>query len=119
MNKTALFGLVVGSAMTVSAAQAEPLSLTLDQMDGVTAAGFGFTEFDAFLFKDADLDTQIDFDKDADVDVLVDISGYLADAQAFANCEGFGCTAETFTGADTSAFFGFGTAASQSVSASN
>ena len=36
-------------AMALGTAQAEPLTLSADQMDKVTAAGFGFVQFDAFL----------------------------------------------------------------------
>lgn len=119
MNKLALSALVLGSAMAVTAAQAEPLTLTTDQMDTVTASGFGFASFDAFVFAHKKFDTDIDFDKHARVDSKVDAKGYLADANAVSNCAGWGCTAETFTGADTDAFKGTGTAASHSVSASN
>ena len=124
MRKLALSSVAVASLVAVSA-QAEPLVLTGDQMDKVTAAGFGFADFDAFLSAFKDIETDIDFDKDAFVDVDVNISGYLADAEAFANCNGTGCTAETFTGADSDPFgvrnsgFPSATAASNSVAASS
>jgi hypothetical protein len=51
MSKLALSGLALGAAMAVGTAQAEPLTLSADQMDQVTAAGFGFVDFDAFLDK--------------------------------------------------------------------
>lgn len=119
MNKLALSGLVLGSAIAVTAAQAEPLTLTTDQMDTVTASGSGFASFDARVFARKDFDTDIDFNKRARVDSQVHAKGYLADANAVSNCAGHGCTAETFTGADTNAFKGTGAAASHSVSASN
>ncbi len=120
MNKLAWSGLILGSAMAVTAAQAEPLALTTDQMDTVTASGFGFASFDADVFARKDFDTDIDFNKRARVDSRVHARGYLADANAVANCAGRrGCTAETFTGADTNAFERTGTAASHSVSASD
>src|SRR5262245_49025547 len=49
MKKLALSGLVLAAAMAVGTAQAEPLTLSADQMDGVTAAGVGFVKFDAFV----------------------------------------------------------------------
>ncbi len=119
MNKLVLSALVLGSAMAVTAAQAEPLALTTAQMDTVTASGKGFASFDANVYARKDFDTDIDFDKRARVDSKVNAQGYLADANAVSNCAGRGCTAETFTGADTNAFDGTGTAASHSVSASN
>jgi hypothetical protein len=126
MKKFALYGLVLGTAMAVSTAQAEPLTLTADQMDHVTASGVGFVDFSVNITKFKDLDTRIDFDKDANVDVDVDIDGFLADAEAAANCFGIGCTAETFTGAETDALgvtneFGApgAVSVSQSVAASN
>ncbi len=120
MNKLALSALVLGSVMAVTAAQAEPLALTTAQMDTVTASGKGFASFDGNIYARKDFDTDIDFDKRARVDSKVDAKGYLADANAVSNCAGGrGCTAETFTGADTNAFDGTGTAASHSVSASN
>lgn len=117
MNKLALSGLV--GAMAVTAAQAEPLTLTPVQMDTVTASGFGFASFDAFVSAFKNFNTNIHFAKHARVNVEVDIDGYLADANAVSNCAGFGCTAETFTGADANAFLGTGTAASHSVAAAD
>ena len=119
MKKVALSAVFLGTAMAVGAAQAQPLTLSNAQMDSVTAAGFGFAEFDAFVNVFKNFDTKINFQKFAKVDSHVSATGYLADANAVANCAGFGCTAETFTGADTNIFLGTGTAASHSVSASN
>lgn len=126
MKKVALCGLVLGTAMTVSTVQAEPLALTPDQMDRVTASGVGFVDFKIFVDKFKNVETKIDFDKHASVGVDVNIIGFLADAEAAANCFGFGCTAETLTGAESDAFgvtneFGVPGAVSisQSVAASN
>jgi hypothetical protein len=104
MKKIALYGLVLGTAMAVSTAQAEPLKLTSDQMDRVTASGVGFVDFNINVRKFKDLFTRVNFHKNADVDVDVHIHGYFADAEAAANCFGLGCTAETLTGAETDAF---------------
>ena len=119
MSKLALSGLALGAAMTVGTAQAEPLTLSADQMDQVTAGGFGFVDFFAnvenFFFSDKD----IFFDKFATVTVSTDIDGWLADAEAGANCFGFGCTAETKTLADARADLFTGTAFSSSVAAAD
>jgi len=126
MKKFALYSLVLATAMAVSTAQAEPLKLTADQMDHVTASGVGSAAFNINIRKFKDLDTHIDFRKHANVDVNVHVKGYFADAEAAANCFGFGCTAETLTGAETDAFgvtnkFGVpgAVSVSQSVAASN
>jgi hypothetical protein len=101
MSKFALSGLALGAAMAVGAAQAEPLTLSADQMDQVTAGGFGSVEFDAFVNNFYFSDKFINFEKFAFVEVENDIDGWLADAEAGANCFGFGCTAETKTLADS------------------
>jgi hypothetical protein len=101
MKKLAFSGLVLAAAMAVGTAQAEPLTLSADQMDGVTAAGTGSVKFDAFVKNFYDSDKNIFFDKVADVDVDTRIDGWLADAEAGSNCFGFGCTAETKTLSDT------------------
>ena len=95
MKRLALPGLALGVAMAVSTAQAEPLTLSADQMDGVTAAGIGFVKFDAFVENVYKSFKHIDLKKDAEVDVDNYIKGWLADAEAGANCFGFVCTAET------------------------
>jgi hypothetical protein len=101
MKKLALSGLVLAAAMAVGTAQAEPLTLSADQMDGVTAAGTGFVKFDAFVKNVYDSHKDIKLDKFANVDVDTRIDGWLADAEAGSNCFGFGCTAETKTLSDT------------------
>lgn len=80
ISKLGLSGLVLGTAMGVPAAQAEPLTLTPVQMDTVTASGFGFAEFFAFVDAFKNFETTIDFTKTADVDVNVSVTGLLADA---------------------------------------
>jgi hypothetical protein len=119
MSKLALSGLALGAAMTVGTAQAEPLTLSADQMDQVTAGGFGFVEFDAFVTNFFFSEKDIFFNKFATVTVSTDIDGWLADAEAGANCFGFGCTAETKTLADARADLFTGTAFSSSVAAAD
>jgi hypothetical protein len=101
MKKLALSGLVLGAAMAVGTAQAEPLTLSAGQMDGVTAGGYGTVQFDANVTNKYDSYKDINFNKYATVDVKNYIDGWLADAEAGSNCFGFGCTAETKTLADT------------------
>jgi hypothetical protein len=104
MSKLALAGLALGAAMAVGTAQAEPLTLSADQMDEVTAAGFGFVEFDAFLDKVINVDKTVVIDKTVTKFQDVDVFGLFGEADAFANCfdaSGFGCqaTTESFTDA--------------------
>jgi hypothetical protein len=101
MKKLVLSGLVLGAAMAVGTAQAEPLTLSAGEMDGVTAAGEGSVKFDAFVKNVYDSFKDINLKKYANVEVETDIDGWLADAEAGSNCFGFGCTAETKTLADT------------------
>jgi hypothetical protein len=119
MSKLALSGLALGAAMTVGTAQAEPLTLSADQMDQVTAGGFGFVEFHADVENFFLSEKDIFFDKFATVTVSTHIDGWLADAEAGANCFGFGCTAETKTLADARADDFTGTAFSSSVAAAD
>jgi hypothetical protein len=104
MSKLALTSLALGAAMAVGTAQAEPLTLSADQMDEVTAAGTGLAQFDAILNK------QITVTKDVNITKLVEkfqdvfVIGLFGESDAFANCfdaSGFGCQAvtETFTDA--------------------
>jgi hypothetical protein len=104
MSKLALSGLALGAAMAVGTAQAEPLTLSADQMDEVTAAGFGFAEFQAFLNKDINVNKNVNIFKNVEKFQFVDVLGLFGEADAFANCfdaTGFGCqaTTETFTDA--------------------
>jgi hypothetical protein len=110
MSKLALSGLALGAAMAVGTAQAEPLTLSADQMDEVTAAGFGFTEFQAFLFKDINVNKNVNINKNVQKFQDVFVFGLFGEADAFANCfdaSGFGCQATTETFTDSVAdFFG-------------
>jgi hypothetical protein len=104
MSKLALTGLALGAAMAVGTAQAEPLTLSADQMDEVTAAGFGFASFEAFLDKDIDVTKDVNIRKRIDKLQTVNVFGLFGESDAFANCfdaSGGGCQAvtETFTDA--------------------
>jgi hypothetical protein len=104
MRKIGLSSLALGAAMAVGTAQAEPLTLSADQMDDVTAAGFGFVDFDAFLDKAINIDKQVNIQKNVEKFQDVFVLGLFGEADAFANCfdgSGFGCQAvtETFTDA--------------------
>jgi hypothetical protein len=122
MSKIALSGLALGAAMAVGTAQAEPLTLSADQMDQVTAAGFGFVDFDAFLDKTINVEKNVDIQKVVEKFQDVFVFGLFGEADAFANCfdaSGFGCqaTTETFTDA-VAGFEGTSAASVTSVSTS-
>ena len=104
MSKLALSGLALGAAMAVGTAQAEPLTLSADQMDEVTAAGFGFVDFVATLEKQINVDKQVLIDKVVLKFQDIFVFGLFGEADAFSNCfdaSGFGCqaTTESFTDA--------------------
>jgi hypothetical protein len=107
MSKLALSGLALGAAVAVGTAQAEPLTLSADQMDQVTAAGEGFAHFDATLTKNIDVQKQVNIQKMVEKFQDIFVFGYFGEADAFANCSDggtFGCQAvtEAFTDAVTS-----------------
>jgi hypothetical protein len=101
MNKVVLAGLAMSTAMAVGA-HAEPLTLTGDQLDKVTAAGSAdvFTFVDVEKFKFTDVFETVDIFKIVDSNVFT--FGNLAIAQSDANCSHgfFGCTAESQTVTD-------------------
>jgi len=106
MRKLALSGLALAAAMAVGTAQAEPLTLSADQMDEVTAAGNGFANFRATLNKNINVNKRVNIDKNVRKFQDVFVMGYFGEADAFANCRdgaGFGCqaVAESFTDVDT------------------
>jgi hypothetical protein len=122
MSKLALSGLALGAAMAVGTAQAEPLTLSADQMDEVTAAGTGFAQFDALLNKEINVNKDVNINKEVTKFQDVFVFGLFGEADAFANCfdaSGFGCqaTTETFTDA-VSGFEGTSAAQVTSVSTS-
>jgi hypothetical protein len=119
MSKLALSGLALGAAMAVGTAQAEPLPMSADQMDQVTAAGEGFASFDATLTKDIQVTKDETIQKTIEKFQDLFVFGYFAEADAFANCNdggAFGCqaTTEAFTDVVTET----GTATSVSLSES-
>jgi hypothetical protein len=101
MNKVVLASLAMSTAMAVGA-QAEPLTLSGDQLDKVTAAGSAdvFTNVDVFKTLDTQVFETVDVEKF--VNSQVQTFGNLAIGQSDANCSHgfFGCTAETQTVTD-------------------
>lgn len=107
MSKVALTGLALGAAMAVGAAQAEPLTLSAQQMDEVTAAGDGFANFRATLQKQINVDKKVNIDKTVKKFQDVFVFGFFGEADSFANCydaAAFGCQAiaESFTDVNAS-----------------
>jgi hypothetical protein len=101
MNKVVLAGLAMSTAMAVGA-QAEPLTLSGDQLDKVTAAGSAnvSTFVDVFKLKVVDIQELVNIDKF--VNSSVNTFGNFALANSDANCSHgfFGCVAETQTVTD-------------------
>jgi hypothetical protein len=98
MSKLALSGLALGAAMAVGAAHAEPLTLSADKMDQVTAAGNGTANFDATLNTDINVNKQENIQKQVEKFQDVFVFGYFGQADGFANCSdggAFGCQAVT------------------------
>ena len=97
MRKIMLSTLALASVMAVGVAQAEPLTLTSNQMDGVTAGGFAFVD----AFKNVNIKENIfkrvDIKKTVLKNQKVNVEGFFAEADSGANCIGFGCQSTTFT----------------------
>jgi hypothetical protein len=120
MRKLALSGLALGAAMVVGTAQAEPLDLSADQMDQVTAAGFAFVKADKHVNIDEHVRNTTDIFKLKQVLQLVDVKGYFAHADGAANCIGFsGCEAGSYAITDVDVFKGMATSVSGSESATS
>jgi hypothetical protein len=120
MRRLALSGLVLGAAMAVGTAQAEPLTLSGDQMDGVTAAGVAFVKADKIVNINENVRNLTDILKIKQVLQLVDVKGYFAHADGGANCVGSsGCEAGTFAITDVNVFNGTATSVSGSESATS
>jgi hypothetical protein len=107
MRKLALSGLALGAALAIGTAQAEPLTLSADQMDEVTAAGDGFANFNATLDKNINVNKNVNIQKTVQKFQDVFVFGFFGEADAFANCSdgaGFGCqaVAESFTDVNSS-----------------
>ena len=104
-------------ALSVSMANAdEPMTLTADQMDRVTAGGFGFVDVELIVTKFKDVFETINKLVLKEVNVTVNVDGFLADAEAGANCFGLNCVAETLTITDTRLDLLTATAYSESLS---
>jgi hypothetical protein len=119
MRKLMLSGLAWGMAMAVGAAQAEPLTLSQDQMDSVTAGGYAFATGDFKWNVYTNVKETTDIFKIKQVLQIVDLKGYFADAKSAANAFGPGAEALTVTQTDANAFQGYATSLSLSESAAN
>lgn len=120
MKKYVLSGLVLGAAMSVGAAQAEPLDLTPDQMDQVTAAGYAWVQGDHKVNLDQHIRNVTDIFNLKQIYQLVDVKGYYAQANGGANCVGFsGCEAGSYAITDVDAFRGMATSVSGAESATS
>jgi hypothetical protein len=117
MNKVVLPGLVLGAAMTIGVAQAEPMNLTASDLDNVTAAGKAFVDVDVDVWKDKHINSNIYITAKKDIYQNLDLDGFFADAEAGANCLGFACESLTLTVTDVDAFNWHATAYSESESA--
>lgn len=109
MNKLVLAGLAMSTAMAVGA-QAEPLILSGDQLDKVSAAGQLniLSQVQSQLQKVVNIQETVNVNKT--VNSAVATFGNLAMANSDANCSHgfFGCVAQTATATDTN-FNGTGT----------
>lgn len=115
MKKTVLFA---GSVlMAAGMAQAEPMKLTDDQMDTVSAAGPAYVD----AYKNVDINEYItknvNINKYKDIYQRVDLYGFYADADGAANCFGIACETITYAIADTNAFEYYSTSVSGAESA--
>ena len=120
MRKLAISGLVLGAAMAVGTAQAEPLTLSANDLEGVTAAGFAFVEAHKKVFIDEHIRNTTDIFKLKQVLQLVDVKGYFAHADGAANCVGFsGCEAGSFAITDVDVHKGMATSVSGSEAATS
>jgi hypothetical protein len=119
MRKLALSGLALGAAMAVGTAQAEPVTLSANQMDQVTAGGFAFVDGFVNVNIRENVHKTVDIFKVVQKFQFVDVQGYFAEATGGANCSGHGCQALTFAITDVSAKGGFATSLSGSESATS
>jgi hypothetical protein len=122
MSKLALSGLALGAAMAVGTAQAEPLTLSADQMDQVTAAGDGTANFDATLTQNIQVQKQVQIQKLVEKFQDIFVFGYFGEADAFANCSDggtFGCQAVTEAFTDVVTETGTATSVSLAESAAS
>lgn len=117
MRKLALSGLALGMAMGIGAAQAEPLTLSADQMDRVTAGGFAFADGKFTWNVRTNVRETLDVFKLVQKVQRLDLQGYFADAKSAANAFGDAAEAVTATQTDADAFRGTATSLSLSESA--
>jgi hypothetical protein len=120
MRKLALSGAALGAAMAVGTAQAEPLTLSADEMDTVTAGGPAFIDADAKVNLFERIDKDVFITKYKDVFQIVNVLGYFSEANGLANCfsgGGPGCEALTYAITDVNASTGYATSASGAESA--
>jgi hypothetical protein len=104
MKRLAIPGLLFGSLLVVGAAQAEPMDLSTDLMDGVTAAGHADVKVDLDVWKNKHVDSRVYIEKKKKIYQDVDLDGFFADAEAGSQCLGFACEALTMTVTDVDAF---------------
>jgi hypothetical protein len=101
--RIAACALTLGTICAIGAAQAEPVILSADDLDGVTAAGYAYVDG----YKNVDINEQIDKDvkiyKDKYIYQYVDVYGFYADADGAANCYGYGCETITYALTDVDA----------------
>jgi hypothetical protein len=120
MRKLALSGLVLGAAMAVGTAQAEPLVLEGDDMDQVTAAGYAYVQADKYVNIDEKVRNFTDILKFKNIFQYVDVKGYFAHGDGAANCYGYsGCEAGSFAITDVDYTKGMATSVSGSEAATN
>ena len=112
MKCTAL-GVGIGTALAISAAQAEPLTLSVDQLDQVTAAGYAFVDGTLNVRINEDINKRVWIDKFIKKFQFVDVEGYFAEANGAANCFGsYGCQATSYGIADVHHGEGYATSVS-------
>lgn len=120
MYKLAATTFAFGTVLAVGAAQAEPLTLTTDQMDNVTAAGFAFVDGQLNVRITEDILKRVDVLKRIDKFQFVDVEGYFAEANGGANCfSPFGCQSTSFSIVDVHHTSGFATSVSGAEAATD
>ena len=119
MKKMLLASAALGTVMTLGTVQADPLTLTSDQMDGVTAAGYAYVDGYKNVDINEHINKKVDIYKQKYILQYVDVYGYYADADGAANCFGYGCETITYALTDTNAFKNMSTSISGSESATH
>jgi hypothetical protein len=117
MRKLALSGLALGMAMGIGAAQAEPLTLSADQMDRVTAGGIARADGNFTWNVNTTVRETLDVFKLVQKVQRLDLQGYFADAKSAANAFGDAAEAVTATQTEADAFNKYATSLSLSESA--